>query len=281
MELQSRKELADTLQRRKTMALTTFKKHGTPVPTPVSVAVDGERIFFRTYAETWKAKRLRRNSFVEVTPSTFFGKRRGPTLPAQARLLADGEGAAARRALRRRHPFLQGMLVPLMHRLLRYTTLHYEIEPRPVRVRRARPHEAGRLREIARTAKGHWGYDSRLVEEWADGIDFETKMRERDLLVAEHDGAIVGWGAVAPPAAGVAWLEDLWVEPRFIGKRVGTLLFMALRQRAAELGATRLEWQADPNAAGFYERLGAKHLRDELSEWGRAVPLMGIGIGAR
>jgi uncharacterized protein len=130
MEPATRAELGQALAGRKTMVLTTFKKDGTPVSTPVSVAVDNGRVFFRSYAETWKAKRLRRNPLVEVTPSTFRGKRRCSTLPARARLVSGEGEAEARHALRRRHPMLQGVLVPLLHRLLGYQTLHYEITPR-------------------------------------------------------------------------------------------------------------------------------------------------------
>lgn len=149
----SQAKLAATLSRRKTMVLTTFKKDGTPVGTPVSVAVDGEKIYFRTYTKTWKVKRLRRNPLVEVTPSTFRGKPRGPTLPARVRLLEGDEAdwremscsvALARDALARRHPILQRMLVPALHELLRYTTIHYEITScrgQPASIARARPVE--------------------------------------------------------------------------------------------------------------------------------------------
>lgn len=129
MELVARPEPAQVLAARKTMVLTTFKKDGTAVPTPVSVVVADGRIFFRTYAETWKAKRLRRDPRVEVSPSTLRGRKVGPTLAARARLLSGAEEVLARRALRRRLPFLQGLLVPTTHRLLRYHTLHYELMP--------------------------------------------------------------------------------------------------------------------------------------------------------
>jgi PPOX class probable F420-dependent enzyme len=120
-------ELAATLATRKTMLLTTFKQDGTPVGTPVSVVVESGRIFFRSYAQTWKYKRLRRNPDVEVAPATVRGKPRGPALAARARLLDGDDAEAARRALARRHPVLQRVLVPAVHRLLGYTTLHYEV----------------------------------------------------------------------------------------------------------------------------------------------------------
>ena len=123
-------DLAAALAGTKTMLLTTFKRDGTPVATPVSVAFDGGRIFFRTYTDTWKFKRLRRNPLVEVAPSNVRGRQRGPALAAQARLLAGDEAQLARRALARRHPVLQRVLVPVLHRVMRYTTVHYELTAR-------------------------------------------------------------------------------------------------------------------------------------------------------
>jgi uncharacterized protein len=111
----------------KTIMLTTFKRDGTPIGTPVSIAFDGDRAFFRSYDKAWKTRRLRRNPQVEVAPSTLRGRPVGPSVTARATLL-DGEQAdVAARALARRHPILQGILVPTAHRVLRYRTMHYEL----------------------------------------------------------------------------------------------------------------------------------------------------------
>ena len=92
--------------------------------------MDDERhVFFRSYAETWKAKRLRRDPRALATPSTLRGRPIGPTLPARARLLQGEEDAAARRLLARRFPILHGLAVPLVHRLAGYHTVHYELLP--------------------------------------------------------------------------------------------------------------------------------------------------------
>jgi uncharacterized protein len=113
----------------KTILLTTYKRDGTPVGTPVSIAFDGDRAFFRSYDKAWKTRRLRRNPQVELAPSTLRGKPVGPSVTARATLL-DGEQAnVAGGALARRHPILQGILVPLAHRVLRYQTIHYELSP--------------------------------------------------------------------------------------------------------------------------------------------------------
>ena len=54
-------------------------------------------------------------------------KFKGPALHARATLLSGAEAERAAQALARRHPLLQGLLVPLMHRLMRYRTLRYEL----------------------------------------------------------------------------------------------------------------------------------------------------------
>ena len=122
--------IADTLRSHTTMALTTFRRDGSEAQSLVSVAVTPEgRVFFRSYAETWKAKRLRRDPRVRATPTTFRGRPLGRPVAGRARLLDGADAALARRALVRRHPFLHGLAVPLVHRIAGYHTQHYELLP--------------------------------------------------------------------------------------------------------------------------------------------------------
>jgi hypothetical protein len=113
----------------KTILLTTYKRDGTAVGTPVSIAFDGDRAFFRSYDKAWKTKRLRRDPRVRVAPSTVRGKPTGPPIQARATLLDGEQARVAARALARRHRVLQAVLVPTMHRVMRYQTMHYELEP--------------------------------------------------------------------------------------------------------------------------------------------------------
>jgi uncharacterized protein len=112
-----------------TILLTTYKRDGTAVGTPVSIALDGNRAFFRSYDKAWKTRRLRHTARVEVAPSTLRGRVTGPSIPARATLLEGAQARVAAHALARRHRLLQAVLVPLAHRLMRYQTLHYELRP--------------------------------------------------------------------------------------------------------------------------------------------------------
>jgi PPOX class probable F420-dependent enzyme len=114
--------------RPRTALLTTHRRDDSPVTTPVDVAVDGPHAYFRTWDASGKAKRLRRDPRVEVAPRSH-GHAIGDPVPARVRVLEGDDVARARRALHHKHPLRQGVLVPLMHRVRRWHTVHYELEP--------------------------------------------------------------------------------------------------------------------------------------------------------
>jgi GNAT superfamily N-acetyltransferase len=143
------------------------------------------------------------------------------------------------------------------------------------RLRPVQPADHDRLRELTFESKAHWGYDRDFVHRWADGLTFES---EQERWAAEVGGEIVAWAGLVPPADGVAVLDDLWVDPAWIGRGLGHRLFLLAADRARELGAERLEWGAEPNAVGFYEKLGGRALRDHVTEWGRVAPWMGLEL---
>jgi PPOX class probable F420-dependent enzyme len=118
--------------KQRTVALTTYRRDGTPVSTAVNIAVDGDRAVFRSFAKAGKTRRLRRDQSVEVAPSTFLGRPTGPAIRGTARLLDGAEAKEAARLLRRKHPLLHGFLVPLAHRVGRRRTgrtVHFVLTP--------------------------------------------------------------------------------------------------------------------------------------------------------
>ena len=113
--------------RQRTVLLSTFRRDGTPVRTPVSIAVDGDRAFIRSWDTAGKVKRIRNNRAVTIAPCTARGRPTGPAIRACARILAGEESAHAGRLLAGKYPILHGLLVPLIHRLRGNTTTHIEL----------------------------------------------------------------------------------------------------------------------------------------------------------
>jgi PPOX class probable F420-dependent enzyme len=117
----------EPFRKRRTALLTTYKRDGTPVATPVTIAVDGDHAYVRTWDSAWKARRMRNNPAVLVAPATVRGRPTGEAVAARSRQLDGDEAQRAAHAIARRQPILQGVLVPVFHRLMRYRTLHYEL----------------------------------------------------------------------------------------------------------------------------------------------------------
>jgi hypothetical protein len=111
----------------RTVLLTSYRRDGTPVGTPVNIVVDGDRAFVRTFDTAWKLKRIRNNPTVEIAPSTARGKPTGPAIRARTRVLGGTEADHASHMLNRKHPILHGILVPLAHRFQGYRTIHIEL----------------------------------------------------------------------------------------------------------------------------------------------------------
>ncbi|WP_338673967.1 PPOX class F420-dependent oxidoreductase [Streptomyces sp. SCSIO 30461] len=93
------------LDRAKYLSLTTFRKDGTGVATPVWFAVDGGDVYVWTRSDSWKVKRLRRNGRVTVSPCDVRGRVAdgAPVAEGTARLLDDADLKKVRRLLARKY----------------------------------------------------------------------------------------------------------------------------------------------------------------------------------
>ena len=86
------------------ISLTTFKRDGTAVSTPVwVVSDDGRRLLVWSGASTWKVKRIRRDSRVRVAPCNGMGKVRGEAVDGTARLLGPGADTLVQGLLRKKY----------------------------------------------------------------------------------------------------------------------------------------------------------------------------------
>ena len=81
----------DLLARTQFVQLTTFRRDGTPVPTPVWVVRDGPELRVWTNPQAGKVKRIRRNGSVLLAPCTRRGKPLGRAVPGTARVLEPDE----------------------------------------------------------------------------------------------------------------------------------------------------------------------------------------------
>ena len=79
----------------------------------------------------------------------------------------------------------------------------------------------------------------------------------------------------------LAEIEHMWIKPAHMGSGVGRALFTHASKRAAELKLRVLELSADPNAEGFYARMGATRIgevRADMDGQSRVLPRMRIEL---
>ncbi|HEX6719586.1 MAG TPA: GNAT family N-acetyltransferase [Pyrinomonadaceae bacterium] len=127
-------------------------------------------------------------------------------------------------------------------------------------IRPATADEAAALTKIALDAKRYWGYPEHWIKHWESDLTITPDyIRNNHVYVAEENGEIQGFYALCV-AGNKAELDHMWVTPTRMGTGVGKEMFIDAMERAAKLDVRAVEISSDPNAAGFYKRMGATQI---------------------
>lgn len=133
-------------------------------------------------------------------------------------------------------------------------------------IRRATAEESSALTQIAQDAKRHWGYPEHWIQHWQDDLTISREyLATNPTFVAANDDQILGFYALTI-RRDKAELDHLWVAPEHIGSGVGKELFLHAMQSAARRNVSEIEILADPNAEGFYRKMGAHRIGETVSE---------------
>jgi len=97
--------ILDEIGRNSYVSLTTYRRDGTAVATPVWFVVNGAELLVISNADAWKVKRIRNHSHVVVTVCDFRGKVTpgAPSVEGTARLLDEADTDAGRVLLARKY----------------------------------------------------------------------------------------------------------------------------------------------------------------------------------
>ncbi|HKY54231.1 MAG TPA: GNAT family N-acetyltransferase, partial [Anaerolineales bacterium] len=89
-----------------------------------------------------------------------------------------------------------------------------------ISIRRVDPTEADTLTQIALAAKAHWGYPTRWMEIWTPQLTFGPEYFEgNESWVAILENRPIAFYTLLDKD-GIAWIENLWVLPEYIGQGV-------------------------------------------------------------
>ncbi len=138
------------------------------------------------------------------------------------------------------------------------------------------PSEASALTRLAMRSKALWGYDESFMAMCLEELTVHPATIEAgEVWVAEDGDRIVGMVEIVPEGAKTE-LQNVFVEPGVVRGGIGRALWQHAETRAVALGAERMELDADPNAVGFYQRMGMRIVGESPSGSipGRMLPRM-------
>lgn len=146
-----------------------------------------------------------------------------------------------------------------------------------MRIVRAKPEDAEALTEIAHAAKRNWGYPERWIKAWRDILTMRPEFIAANVAYcAMEDDNVVGFYVLTNENDGVH-LDHLWITPAAMRRGIGRALFEHAMAQARNSGFHSIKIEADPNAEGFYKRMGATRAGTRVTEIDgerRELPLM-------
>jgi ribosomal protein S18 acetylase RimI-like enzyme len=141
-----------------------------------------------------------------------------------------------------------------------------------ISIRDARPEEARALEALQRRSSDVWEEYRAQLAAHPDAIaPPHLAIAERRVRVAtDGSGSILGFSVVLPLENDRCELDDLFVEPELMRQGIGRALVHDLIERAHAEGARHVDVIANPNALGFYTRLGFEVSGLESTRFGSA-----------
>jgi len=144
-------------------------------------------------------------------------------------------------------------------------------------VRRAVAADAQSLTALCLRSKAYWGYDAAFMakvrEEFVVTEDYISKCPVYVLQAGTAPVGFYGFRMIGNHP----FLSDLWIEPAYIGRGFGGMLWRHALGTARAAGYDHFLIESDPNAEGFYLRMGAERIGEIKSvSTGRMLPLLKI-----
>lgn len=157
-------------------------------------------------------------------------------------------------------------------------------------IRKAKDTESDNLTSISFASKRYWNYPEEYLKVWEKELTITTKyIQENIVFVADADDMAVGYFSIVEVKedfwAGQVfvkkgfWLEHIFIMPEFIGKRIGSELIAYAKDYCKKNKIERLNIFSDPYAKGFYDKIGAKYIKESPSSInGRTVSLYELAV---
>ncbi len=138
-------------------------------------------------------------------------------------------------------------------------------------IRQAKPSDFEFLTKLSFRSKSHWEYPKAFFDIWSDELTITPGyINENDVYVYEIEDLVVGYYSIIELKADIEvsgititkgyWLEHMFIDPKSIGKGIGTQLFNHMQRKCGAKHIAKVGILSDPNAIGFYEKMGCIYM---------------------
>ena len=149
-----------------------------------------------------------------------------------------------------------------------------------MKVEEAKTFDANELSELTIRSKSHWNYSKKQLEEWKDDLTITSDyINEKEVYKLIDNKSLIGYYSYFKLNEIDIKMENLFIEPKYIGQGYGKFLMSDFLQRIKEAGFKKVTLDADPNAEKFYSYIGF-HIVGQLecSVKDRFLPIMEMEI---
>ncbi|MFK4412343.1 GNAT superfamily N-acetyltransferase [Bacillus sp. RC251] len=125
-----------------------------------------------------------------------------------------------------------------------------------MKIRKALLSEENELSELALHSKATWNYSEAFILACKEDLTItEEYIKNNFVYVLENDNTKIGFFSFLRNENA---LDFLYIQPRYKGKGYGKIMWKFVIEQANELGIKSFKIDSDPNAKGFYLKMGAK-----------------------
>lgn len=145
-----------------------------------------------------------------------------------------------------------------------------------MKVEKAKITDAEKLTSLTLKSKAYWNYAEEQIEKWRPELTITAAYIDKnEMYKLIIDDQLIAYYAYFRLDKGKVKLDNMFITPEFIGMGYGKLLMMDFMNRVKRSGYTKIMLDADPNAKGFYEKLGFSAVgRIKSSMPNRFLPVM-------
>ncbi|MGE7872568.1 GNAT family N-acetyltransferase [Bacillus paramycoides] len=143
-----------------------------------------------------------------------------------------------------------------------------------MKIREALLSEANELSKLALHSKATWDYSEEFILACKEDLTIsEDYIKKKFVYVLENDNTKIGFFSFL---CNENTLDFLYIHPCYKGKGYGKILWNFVIEKANELRLNSFTIDSDPNAKGFYLKMGAKLIGETPSTVykNRLLPLL-------